>query len=169
MRLTAMTPSSARPCWIWDCRQSVLARDLAAGLNPTDWGTITWRVAQRRGAANEVLAGQPGNGYRFDDPVGDGQTTVDLERDYEELTQELGLGHYEGRGWRGFPHHATLCLAAYGFLIAERSRFSPSARAGRAPGHNPHSIVTLRVPGRWSAGRSASPLLTLLRLPYITQ
>ena len=48
-----------------------------------------------------------------------------IERDYEELKQELGLGHYEGRGWRGFHHHATLCIAAYGFLIAERNRFSP--------------------------------------------
>jgi SRSO17 transposase len=53
-----------------------------------------------------------------------------IERDYEELKQELGLGHYEGRSWRGFHHHATLCIAAYGFLVAERSRFSPSARAG---------------------------------------
>jgi SRSO17 transposase len=53
-----------------------------------------------------------------------------IERDYEELKQELGLGHYEGRGWRGFHHHATLCIAAYGFLVAERSRFSPSARVG---------------------------------------
>jgi SRSO17 transposase len=53
-----------------------------------------------------------------------------IERDYEELKQELGLGHYEGRGWRGFHHHATLCIAAYGFLIAERNRFSPSAHAG---------------------------------------
>jgi len=53
-----------------------------------------------------------------------------IERDYEELKQELGLGHYEGRGWRGFHHHGTLCIAAYGFLVAERSRFSPSARAG---------------------------------------
>lgn len=53
-----------------------------------------------------------------------------IERDYQELKQELGLGHYEGRGWRGFHHHATLCIAAYGFLIAERSLFFPSARAG---------------------------------------
>jgi SRSO17 transposase len=54
-----------------------------------------------------------------------------IERDYEELKQELGLGHFEGRGWRGFHHHATLCIAAYGFLVAERGRFSPSARAGQ--------------------------------------
>jgi len=53
-----------------------------------------------------------------------------IERDYEELKQELGLGHYEGRNWRGFHHHATLCIAAYGFLISERNRFSPSVRAG---------------------------------------
>ena len=39
-----------------------------------------------------------------------------IERDYEDLKSELGLGHYEGRGWRGFHHHATLCIAAYGFL-----------------------------------------------------
>ena len=54
-----------------------------------------------------------------------------VERDYEELKQELGLGHFEGRGWRGFHHHATLCIAAYGFLIAERSLFSPSVRVGQ--------------------------------------
>jgi SRSO17 transposase len=51
-----------------------------------------------------------------------------IERDYEELKQELGLGHYEGRSWLGFHHHATLCIAAYGFLISERNRFSPSVR-----------------------------------------
>jgi SRSO17 transposase len=49
-----------------------------------------------------------------------------IERDYQELKQELGLGHYEGRGWRGFHHHATLCIAAYGFLIAERGSIPPS-------------------------------------------
>jgi SRSO17 transposase len=49
-----------------------------------------------------------------------------IERDYQELKQELGLGHYEGRGWRGFHHHATLCIAALGFLISERETIPPS-------------------------------------------
>ena len=49
-----------------------------------------------------------------------------IERDYQDLKQELGLGHYEGRGWRGFHHHATLCIAAYGFLISERGAIPPS-------------------------------------------
>jgi SRSO17 transposase len=43
-----------------------------------------------------------------------------IERDYQELKQEFGLSHYEGRGWRGFHHHATLCIAAYGFLLGQR-------------------------------------------------
>jgi len=60
-----------------------------------------------------------------------------IERDFEELKQELGLGHFEGRGWRGFHHHASLCIAAYGFLAAERCRFSP-------PGWRPR----LRTPER---------------------
>ncbi len=50
-----------------------------------------------------------------------------IERDYLELKQEIGLGHFEGRSWRGFHHHATLCIAAYGFLICERAAFPPSA------------------------------------------
>jgi SRSO17 transposase len=49
-----------------------------------------------------------------------------IERDYQELKQEVGLGHFEGRGWRGFHHHATLCVAAYGFLVSERETIPPS-------------------------------------------
>lgn len=62
-----------------------------------------------------------------------------IERDFLELKQELGLGHFEGRSWRGFHHHATLCIAAYGFLVAERCAFSPGGRPRRrrlsAPAH----------------------------------
>jgi hypothetical protein len=43
-----------------------------------------------------------------------------IERDYQDLEQDLGLGHYEGRGWRGFHHHATLSIASSGFLMAQR-------------------------------------------------
>jgi SRSO17 transposase len=50
-----------------------------------------------------------------------------IERDFQELKDELGLDHYEGRGWRGFHHHGVLCIAAYAFLAAERARLSPPA------------------------------------------
>jgi SRSO17 transposase len=48
-----------------------------------------------------------------------------IERDYQELKGSFGLDHYEGRGWRGFHHHGSLCIAAYAFLAAERARLSP--------------------------------------------
>jgi SRSO17 transposase len=50
-----------------------------------------------------------------------------IERDFQELKDEIGLDHYEGRGWRGFHHHGALCIAAYAFLAAERARLSPPA------------------------------------------
>jgi SRSO17 transposase len=55
-----------------------------------------------------------------------------IERDFQDLKQEIGLDHYEGRGWRGFHHHAALSIAAYGFLVSERSPIPPSAAIQRA-------------------------------------
>jgi len=75
-----------------------------------------------------------------------------IERDYQELKQELGLGHFEGRNWRGFHHHATLCIAAYGFLVAERNRFSPCPsrsswiRCRRAGAELPATRVAAHAP-----------------------
>jgi len=60
-----------------------------------------------------------------------------IERDYQELKQEVGLGHFEGRGWRGFHHHATMCIATYGFLISERETIPPSG---------PHSPALFQTP-----------------------
>jgi Transposase DDE domain len=62
-----------------------------------------------------------------------------IERDYQELKQEVGLGHFEGRGWRGFHHHATLCIAAYGFPICERQTIPPSG-LGAAKGLPPPAV-----------------------------
>ncbi|MGH8515484.1 MAG: IS701 family transposase, partial [Gammaproteobacteria bacterium] len=72
-----------------------------------------------------------------------------IERDYQELKQELGLGHFEGRSWRGFHHHATMCIAAYGFLISERETIPPSGPRSAAlfspppipPGYRPRGAA----------------------------
>jgi SRSO17 transposase len=48
-----------------------------------------------------------------------------VERDYQEMKQEIGLDHFEGRTWRGFHHHATLCAVAHGFLALQRALFPP--------------------------------------------
>lgn len=61
-----------------------------------------------------------------------------VERDYQELKGEIGLDHFEGRTWRGFHHHATLCSAAHAFLALRRALFPPEhpemdARDGSTP------------------------------------
>ena len=51
-----------------------------------------------------------------------------VERDYQEMKQEVGLDHFEGRTWRGFHHHVTLCAVAHGFLSLRRALF-PSGQS----------------------------------------
>ncbi len=70
-----------------------------------------------------------------------------IERDYQELTQELGLGPDEGRGWRGFHHHATLCIAAYAFLVGEGAMLPPSGRREAAQGRVPRLPAGYRPRG----------------------
>ena len=53
-----------------------------------------------------------------------------IERDYQELKQELGSGYFKGRGWRGVHHRATLSIDAYGFLVAERNRIPHRSAPG---------------------------------------
>ena len=77
-----------------------------------------------------------------------------IERDYQDLKQEIGLGHYEGRGWQGFHHHGTLSIAAYGFLISERERIPPSA---------PHSAARIEksaVPSGYRPRGAPDPAAT---------
>jgi SRSO17 transposase len=76
-----------------------------------------------------------------------------IERDYQELKEELGLDHFEGRSWRGFHHHGVLCIAAYCFLAAERGRLSPpQAVAYLKPAPLPKGFAP-----RGSAGTTRTP------------
>jgi SRSO17 transposase len=96
--------------------------------HPEEWLLMEWPKEEAE-PAKYWLSTVPA-GTKLKDLVKLAKHRWIIERDYEELKQELGLNHFEGRGWRGFHHHATLCIAAYGFLVAERNRFSPSARVG---------------------------------------
>jgi SRSO17 transposase len=102
--------------------------DRKGGLQPEQWLLIEWAAGTAE-PSGYWLARLPGK-LSLKTLVGISKHRWVIERDYEELKGELGLAHYEGRNWRGFHHHATLCIAAYGFLMAERSRFSPSAHVG---------------------------------------
>ena len=87
-----------------------------------------------------------------------------IERDYQELKQEVGLGHFEGRGWRGFHHHATLCIAAYSFLISERETILPKGIRPRFQADSAlHLAWQMRLAQRLGSRRwsQATPILRL--------
>lgn len=96
-----------------------------AELRPAEWLLVEWPEDEDE-PTKYWLSTLPDT-MSLDDLVDTAKGRWRIERDYLELKQELGLGHYEGRGWRGFHHHATLCIAAYGFLVRERAAFPPSA------------------------------------------
>ena len=79
-----------------------------------------------------------------------------IERDYQDLKQEFGLGHYEGRGWRGFHHHATLSIAAYGFLMAERLKAGSSAGSKKNFAQRQVPAISKDYIPRGSPARAAS-------------
>jgi len=79
-----------------------------------------------------------------------------IERDYQDLKQEFGLGHYEGRGWRGFHHHATLSIAAYGFLMAQRLKAGSNASSKKNFAQRQVPAVPKDYVPRGSPARAAS-------------
>ena len=90
---------------------------------PLEWLLIEWPTTEAA-PIKFWLCNLPA-GTRIAKIVNLAQMRWRVERDYEELKGELGLDHYEGRGWLGFHHHGALCIAAYAFLTAERARLSP--------------------------------------------
>jgi SRSO17 transposase len=92
-----------------------------------------------------------------------------IERDYQELKQEVGLGHFEGRGWRGFHHHATLCIAAYGFLISERETIPPCGPHSITPFPQPAVPDDYRPRGSALAARTPHPKLDRDHAPEINR
>lgn len=130
-----------------------------------EWLVIEWPLTQKT-PTHYWLSTLPEN-IPFEELIHHAKGRWMIERDYQELKSELGLSHYEGRNWRGFHHHATLCIAALGFLTIERlrgkknsARFNQPAlpknfrpRGARAdatsrPVFDRHSAVSSRPPHR---------------------
>ncbi len=136
--------------------------DQRADPRPQEWLLIEWPKGEAE-PTKYWLSTLP-NDIAFDRLVDLAKLRWRIERDYQELKQEVGLGQFEGRGWRGFHHHATLCIAAYGFLISERETIPPVDRVPpgssrrlcypmvtdpaapplRPERHIPNSIATMR-------------------------
>ena len=96
-----------------------------ARLLPQQWLLIEWPAGQAE-PEKYYLSTLPETAA-LNDLVRAAHMRWRIERDYQDLKQDLGLGHYEGRGWRGFHHHASLSIAAYGFLMAQRLKAGSDA------------------------------------------
>jgi SRSO17 transposase len=122
-------------CWRQGSRTDLASRFAALRVRPAhrdtlrsepwseEWLLIEWPKGEAEPAKYWLSNLPPRTALK--DLVHRAKARWVIERDYQELKQEIGLGHYEGRGWRGFHHHASLCIAAYGFLVAERCLFPP--------------------------------------------
>lgn len=89
-----------------------------ARLRPEEWLLIEWPEGEEEPSRYYLSTLAPDTS--LNELVAMAHRRWRIERDYQDLKQEFGLDHYEGRGWRGFHHHATLTIAAYGFLLLER-------------------------------------------------
>lgn len=121
--------------------QPIDVKRLAHELPGRVWRRIEWPLAETE-PTKYWLTTLPAN-IAFQELVRVIKLRWRIDRDYQKLKQELGLGHYEGGNWRGFHHHATLSIAAYGFLMRARpdgARQKNSAIRSRQ--------VSLRLPPR---------------------
>ena len=116
---------------------------------PEEWLLIEWPKGEPK--PTKFWLSTLDRGIAFDRLVDITMMRWRIERDYLELKQEVGLGHFEGRGWVGFHHHATMCIAAYGFLISERGAFPPSET------QSPRHVPALSVPESYRPRGAATP------------
>lgn len=69
-----------------------------------------------------------------------------IEQYFQRGKDDLGLDHYEGRGWRGFHHHLTMSAVAYLFVVVDylrsKKNFRPDVGTGVASDAAIHSALT---------------------------
>jgi SRSO17 transposase len=99
------------------------------------------------------------------------------EQGHQQLKQELGLGHFEGRSWTGLHRHALMTCIAFAYLQHLRLAEPASARSGenltmhsgtatiaqpasRAPRHHPAPVRATRNDGPMSPLQAQVPAET---------
>jgi SRSO17 transposase len=109
---------------------------------PEEWLLIEWPEGAKEPAKYWLSNLPPRTALR--DLVHTAKARWLIERDYQELKQEIGLGHYEGRGWRGFHHP---CQPVHRSLRLPGGRalpFPPSGPLHRATAQG--TCATQRLP-----------------------
>ena len=135
--------------WTFVSRETSSTRPGVSEKPAKEWLLIEWPEDEKK-PTKYWLSTLPKN-IPFRDLVDSVKLRWRIERDYQDLRQEVGLGHFEGRGWRGFHHHATLCIAAYGFLISEQETIPPSASRAAA------RLAQLGLPADYRPRGAADP------------
>ena len=107
-------------------------------------GAARWLLIERRGEEFKYYLSNLPASASVSSMIGLAHRRWKVEQGYQQLKEELGLDHFEGRSWPGFHHHVTLCFLAYGFLLLIQHQ-NPKKRAPLSP----------RSPGR-AASSSAS-------------
>ena len=129
-RLGTKRPLHAEFAWVrvWPAHRWQHGRDADDAPDPAAearWLLVEWRTD---GSIHYALSNLPAH-TPLDHAVSVWKSRWHVEQGYQQLKEELGLDHYEGRSWPGFHHHATMCCLAYGFLTLERVRGTPMAPA----------------------------------------
>jgi len=140
-------------------RVRVAHRDhLRDELRPAEWLLVEWPEHEKE-PTKYWLSTLPEQ-ISLERMVYEAKMRWRIERDYQDLKQDLGLGHYEGRGWRGFHHHASLSIAAYGYLLSQRLTHRPEAGAKKKPAqHEEPAVPTHYIPRGAPAGAAPRPLV----------
>jgi SRSO17 transposase len=116
-------PLQAEFAWtrVWPAHRWGMGRgadDVPDPAAETRWLLVEWRSD---GSIRYALSNLPASAT-LAEAVSLWKTRWQVEQGYQQLKEELGLDHFEGRSWPGFHHHAALCFLAYGFLALERAR-----------------------------------------------
>lgn len=126
-------------------------------LRPTEWLLIEWPEGHKE-PMKYWLSTLPED-MLLQRMVFEAKMRWRIERDYQDLKQEVGLGHYEGRGWRGFHHHASLSIAAYAFLMAQQLRHPDGAGKKNAARRRQPALPTHYKPRGSPAHAAPRPIV----------
>ena len=100
-------------------------------------GEAAWLVCERRGRGEVkyYLTNHPASATRRELACAI-KARWSCEQTHQQLKEELGLDHYEGRSWRGLHHHVLLTTIAFAFLqhlrLREKNRRGPPRATARA-------------------------------------
>jgi SRSO17 transposase len=86
------------------------------------------------------------------------------EQAHQQLKQELGLGHFEGRSWTGLHRHALMTCIAFAFL--QHLRLAQHRRTSRGKNATPHTRpAAITQPAERATGDYPSAVHTSRRTP----